>query len=59
MLGLLNETVKVVADKLNIANHFRIVVNNGYGQEIDHIHYHFLSNRGADRLRFIEGPGSG
>lgn len=52
VLTMLDETVKVVADKLGIHNHFRIVVNNGYGQEVDHIHYHFLSNRGAEKLVF-------
>ena len=53
-LTMLNETVKVVADKLGISNHFQVQINNGLGQEIDHIHYHFMSNRGIDKLEFIE-----
>jgi histidine triad (HIT) family protein len=53
-LDMLNRTAKMIADKLGIANHFRIVINNGYGQEIDHVHYHFLSNRGADKLKYLE-----
>ena len=53
-LTMLNETVKVVADKLGISNHFQVQINNGLGQEIDHIHYHFMSNRGMDKLEFIE-----
>jgi len=48
ILSLLDDTVKIVAAKLGIEDHFRVVVNNGYGQIIDHIHYHFLSNRGID-----------
>ena len=54
VLGLMDETVKLVAEKLELEKHFRIVVNNGWGQEVDHIHYHFLSDRGADRLKFSE-----
>ena len=54
ILALLDATVKVVAEKLQLKDHFRIVINNGFGQEVDHIHYHFLSDRGADRLRYLE-----
>lgn len=53
VLDLLNRTVKVVAEKLGLESHFRIIINNGFGQEIDHIHYHFLSDIGAERLTFI------
>lgn len=53
-LAILDQTVKIVAEKLGLVGHFRIVVNNGWGQEVDHIHYHFLSDQGADRLQFIE-----
>lgn len=53
VLAELNETAKLVADKLGISDHFKLLVNNGYGQEIDHIHFHLLSNRGADKLEFI------
>ncbi|MBI5267418.1 MAG: HIT family protein [candidate division Zixibacteria bacterium] len=53
VLAELDATVKLVADKLGIAEHYRVVINNGYGQEVDHVHYHFLSNRGADKLKFL------
>ena len=56
ILNLLNDTVKQVAEKLEISDHFKVQINNGYGQEIDHIHYHFLSDRGRDRLKFITNP---
>lgn len=45
VLDMLNQTVKAVADKLGLADHFKIVINNGFGQEIDHLHYHFMSDR--------------
>lgn len=53
-LRVLDETVKVVADKLKITNRFRIQINNGLGQEIDHLHYHFMSDSGVENLKFIE-----
>lgn len=53
-LDMLNRYVKKTAELLGIEDHFRIIVNNGYGQEIDHIHYHFLSDTGSDKLKFIE-----
>lgn len=53
-LAMLDLTVKIVAEKLGLTDRFRIVVNNGYGQEIDHLHYHFHSDQGRERLRFIE-----
>ena len=52
-LALLDETAKEVARRLGITDHFRIQVNNGFGQEVDHVHYHFLSDRGADKLKFL------
>ncbi|MGD8923145.1 MAG: HIT domain-containing protein [Candidatus Zixiibacteriota bacterium] len=54
VLHKLNETAKMVVEKLEISDHFRIVINNGYGQEIFHVHYHLMSNRGADRVEYIE-----
>jgi len=51
---MLNGKVKMVAEKLGISNHFRIIINNGFCQEIDHLHYHFMSNRGAERLTWIK-----
>ena len=54
ILNMLNEKAKMVAKKLGISNHFRIIINNGYCQEIDHLHYHFMSNRGADKLTWIK-----
>jgi histidine triad (HIT) family protein len=53
VLALLDETAKTVAEKLGIADHYRLIVNNGYGQEGFHVHYHFLSNRGRDKLVFL------
>jgi histidine triad (HIT) family protein len=55
VMSMLMDTARMVADRLGIAGHFRLVINNGYRQEIDHIHVHFLSNRGADRLTWLEG----
>jgi len=49
------ETAKIIAEKLGIEDHYQLAVNNGLGQEIDHFHVHFMSNRGADRLTFLEG----
>lgn len=54
ILAMLDRTVKIIADKLGLVDRFRIVINNGYGQEIDHLHYHFHSDRGRERLKFIE-----
>ena len=54
ILDLLNRTTKLVVEMLGIEDHFRIVVNNGYGQEIDHVHYHLLSDRGAEKLSYTE-----
>jgi histidine triad (HIT) family protein len=54
VIQMLDNTAKVVAEKLGISDHFRILINNGYGQEIYHVHYHLMSNRGADRLKYIE-----
>jgi len=52
-LDMLNKYAKLIAEKLEITDHFRVIINNGYGQEIDHIHYHFLSDRGVKNLKFI------
>ncbi len=51
-LSMLNEYVKKVAAMLEIDDHFQVAINNGLGQEIDHLHFHFLSDRGADKLQF-------
>jgi len=53
VLAMLDRTAKIVAEKLGLEDHFRVVINNGYGQEIFHIHYHFLSNRRTERLTYI------
>jgi histidine triad (HIT) family protein len=47
------ETAKLVAEKLGIPDHYQLAVNNGLGQEVPHFHVHFFSNRGADRLVFL------
>lgn len=53
LLGKLNYTSKIIAEKLKISN-FRIVSNCGSkaGQSVFHIHYHFMAGR-----RFIWPPG--
>jgi histidine triad (HIT) family protein len=48
------ETVKIVADKLGIPDHYQLSINNGLGQEIDHFHIHFMSNKGVDKLVFLD-----
>ncbi len=53
-LSMLNKTVLTVAEKLGLEDHFKVWIHNGFGQEIDHLHYHFHSDRGRERLRFIE-----
>lgn len=53
ILGILNDTARIVARKLGIEDHFRLIINNGYCQEIDHVHYHFISDRGRERLKYI------
>jgi histidine triad (HIT) family protein len=45
---------KRVAEKLGIPDHYQLSVNNGLGQEVDHFHLHFLSNRGVDKLEYLE-----
>ncbi len=54
ILTLLNDTAKLVAEKLGISGHYRLLINNGYGQEVPHVHYHFMSNRGAERLSYLK-----
>jgi histidine triad (HIT) family protein len=53
VLDLMNQTVRTVVEKLGITDHFRLVINNGYGQEVDHVHYHILSDRGSDKLTWL------
>jgi histidine triad (HIT) family protein len=48
------EAVRVVAEKLGISDHYQLAINNGLGQEVPHFHIHFLSNRGMDRLKYLE-----
>jgi len=47
------ETAKLVAERLGIADHYQLAINNGLGQEVAHFHVHFMSNRGGERLRWI------
>jgi len=54
-LSVCFETAKIVAEKLGIPDHYQLAVNNGLGQEINHFHIHFFSNRGADKLAFLKG----
>jgi histidine triad (HIT) family protein len=53
VLVMLSQTAKLVAEKLGLVDHYRIQINNGYGQEVDHIHFHFMSNRSSDRLTYL------
>ena len=54
MLQVCFETAKTVAQKLGIAGHYQLGINNGLGQEVPHFHIHFMSNRGMDRLKYLE-----
>lgn len=54
VLALLCETAKRVAEKLGIPDHYQLAVNNGLGQEVFHIHFHFMSNRGQEKLVFLD-----
>ncbi|MCK4301623.1 MAG: HIT family protein [candidate division Zixibacteria bacterium] len=54
VLEMMNRTAKMIAEKLGITGYFKLLIHNGFGQEIDHVHFHFISNRGAENLRFIE-----
>jgi histidine triad (HIT) family protein len=53
-LAMLDATVKKIAERLGIENRFSVRINNGYGQEVDHLHYHFLSDSGLENLKFID-----
>jgi len=53
VLAEMDAMVKLVAQRLGISDHYRVQINNGYGQEVDHVHYHFMSNRGAEKLKFL------
>ncbi|MCK4607804.1 MAG: HIT family protein [candidate division Zixibacteria bacterium] len=54
VLDMMNRTAKMIAEKLGITGYFKLLIHNGFGQEIDHVHFHFMSNRGAENLKFIE-----
>jgi len=54
VLAMMNRTAKLIAEKLGITDHFRLIINNGFCQEIDHLHYHFLSNEGGEKLEYLE-----
>ena len=47
LLGHLLITVKKVAEKLNLDNGYRVVINNGAdgGQTVAHLHLHLLGKR--------------
>ncbi len=48
------QAAKIIAEKLGIEDYYQLAVNNGLGQEVPHFHMHFMSNRGVEKLRFIE-----
>ncbi len=54
VMALMCETAKEIADRLGIPDHYQLRINNGLGQEIDHIHIHFLSDRGQDRVIYLD-----
>lgn len=43
IIGFLQQTVKLIQYKFNI-NRFQLITNNIYQQEINHLHFHFLSD---------------
>jgi len=47
ILGKLQYAAKEIAEKLGVAESFRLVANNGRkaGQTVDHLHYHLLAGR--------------
>ena len=47
LLGKLQYAAKEIAEKLGVAESFRLVANNGRkaGQTVDHLHYHLLAGR--------------
>ncbi|HOW88829.1 MAG TPA: histidine triad nucleotide-binding protein [Elusimicrobiales bacterium] len=47
LLGRLQYAVREIAEKLGVADNFRLVTNNGRkaGQSVDHLHYHLLAGR--------------
>jgi histidine triad (HIT) family protein len=53
-LAMMNRTARMIAEKLGVTGWFRLIINNGYCQEVDHVHFHFLSTRGAENLTWIE-----
>jgi len=53
VLQMMSETAKLLAEKLGVSDHFRVIINNGWCQEVDHVHYHFLSDRKSDKYIFI------
>ena len=50
------ETAKTIAEKLGVSDHYQLAINNGLGQEVRHFHIHFMSNRGVEKLVFVEKP---
>lgn len=47
LMGHLLMTVKKVAERANLSNGYRVVINNGAdaGQSVDHLHLHLLGDR--------------
>ncbi len=53
-LAMMNRTARLIAEKLGVTGWFRLIINNGYCQEVDHVHFHFLSTRGAENLIWLD-----
>ena len=51
-IGGLFKAVKEVADKLGVAEHFRLITNNGKqaGQSVFHFHIHLLAGKKMGKL---------
>ncbi|OGS07869.1 MAG: histidine triad nucleotide-binding protein [Elusimicrobia bacterium RIFOXYA12_FULL_51_18] len=47
LLGKMQYAAREIAEKLGVAENFRLVANNGRkaGQSVDHLHYHLLAGR--------------
>ena len=47
LMGHLLMTAKKVAERANLTNGYRVVINNGVdaGQSVDHLHLHILGDR--------------
>lgn len=47
LMGHIMTVIKLIAEQLELAEGFRVVINNGYaaGQTVAHLHFHILAGR--------------